>query len=1046
MSRAFRLALVLIGFAVFASCQSSSPVDSSNAPVDVTVPMKADSIHPLDSLQPFHTPTDSGLAVRGALAKGDVYNVAIHLSRPLNGGVLKFHYTSFGLRIFTASFTQEDRKPDLKLTGFDTTASEKLALKLLTDFDSARTRSPASHSRRTDPVSVQIQDLRAFYVGLLLEGDTTYAGFPATIPAGMDTVGLRGEVLVAAVGTGKTLTQLVTTWSLDLDSAKARIAIVALVVKGTIKDTSMVFPPSTVRLKQGVSVNPDPVVAGTRAKLAGAFSWNPGPLPSIVSTVLREGVAASKVRVLSSVSLAQSDTTLSMADGYLVEVDPTADTGAYVLSIQLANGGDVVRSEARFRVVAPDQRVDATPPSLSIQSPSKDTAVSNSTSSIVVVAIATDSAGIDSVKIGGYKLTATPYSASVDLAVGADTIVVQAWDKSGLRSTKTVIVTRGKSLVDTTKPVITRVGPLLDTVTVGYETRSYDFSWTVTDDSLYKVTMGKQTLDGTGSVYKTTVALNLGIDTFCLSAIDRQGNVSFDTVRITRQKDTTHPVAILQGSSKDTVIPSTTASIQVGWTVTDNALAVVSIGGVAAQLSGGVYMGTVALSSDSSWIRLVAIDSCSNSTRDSILVHRLFVPILSSTGGALAANQTANLTAVPSAPGDTVQISIGNGSWSTGSVFPIITGTTICSARSRRNGVISPVVFAVFLYPPTLSPVTGTAGADSVVVTSQTTGIDSIRFSQDTTKGWTPAPFVVRNGNPLYARSWLRGTPSLPAQAIYSVSHDTSVVWVKLQGKRHTFIGTVNGTNILFDSLPGLDTVVSVTYSLRSGNAHAKLNGGVVGSWKLLDSAGSATLQVINGSSTQNYLLKYSMRHSDSIVDIRDGQTYKVVRIGPQWWMAQNLNFSLGVDSSRCYANSADSCTKYGRIYQWHAAMGLADSCDTTSCSNQAKPQGVCPSGWHIPADADWTKLTDTVLNSSTAGTQLKSTSGWNSRGSIGNGTDDFGFRVLPMDDGNNVWFWTATEESSSEAWFRDVNYGLTMLWRNSFRKSHHYSLRCIRN
>ncbi|MEK7393065.1 MAG: hypothetical protein AAB214_10915, partial [Fibrobacterota bacterium] len=426
---------------------------------------------------------------------------------------------------------------------------------------------------------------------------------------------------------GKTLTQLVKTWSLDLDSTKARIAIVALVVKGTIKDTSMVFPPSTVRLKQGISVSPDPVVAGTRAKLAGAFSWNPGPLPSIVSTVLREGVATFKVRVLSSVSLAQSDTTLSMADGYLVEVDPSADTGAYVLSIQLTNGGDVVRSEAHFRVVAPDQRVDATPPSLSIQSPSKDTTVSNATSSIVVVAIATDSAGIDSVKIGGRILTATPYSASVDLAVGTDTIVVQAWDKSGLRSTKTVVVMRAKSSGDTTKPVIKRVGVSKDT-TVDNSTVSLLLSWVVTDDSaLAKVTLNDSILTSASGLYSKIANLSVGKNPFVLAAMDVRGNPKFDTLVVTRFAlvDTTRPVLSIVSPPKDTTVPNGTASIQVVVSAIDGSgIDSVKIG--SQKLTATPYTASVDLAVGSDTIVVQVWDKAGLRSTKSVVVTRAAIP------------------------------------------------------------------------------------------------------------------------------------------------------------------------------------------------------------------------------------------------------------------------------------------------------------------------------------------------------------------------------------------------------------------------------------
>jgi uncharacterized protein (TIGR02145 family)/uncharacterized repeat protein (TIGR02543 family) len=152
-----------------------------------------------------------------------------------------------------------------------------------------------------------------------------------------------------------------------------------------------------------------------------------------------------------------------------------------------------------------------------------------------------------------------------------------------------------------------------------------------------------------------------------------------------------------------------------------------------------------------------------------------------------------------------------------------------------------------------------------------------------------------------------------------------------------------------------------------------------------------------------------------TFTDERDGNIYKKLKIGTQIWMGENLNYAA--DGSVCYQNSADSCAKYGRMYDWGTA------------------KTVCPTLWHLPSDAEWTQLTDFIGDSSTAGKALKSTSGWYNNGNNnGNGTDEYGFAALPggivYDDGNlgefcctgiGGFWWSATEGEISIAWSRII-------------------------
>jgi len=187
------------------------------------------------------------------------------------------------------------------------------------------------------------------------------------------------------------------------------------------------------------------------------------------------------------------------------------------------------------------------------------------------------------------------------------------------------------------------------------------------------------------------------------------------------------------------------------------------------------------------------------------------------------------------------------------------------------------------------------------------------------------------------------------------------------------------------------------------------------------------------------------------LVDNRDGQLYRIVQIGTQTWMAQNLNYA--VDSSWCPGGVASNCATYGRLYTWSAAMAGSSS----SASIPSGVQGICPSGWHVPSDAEWTKLTDTTLSSATASNVLvanRTNTLWSNSLGTNTGTDAYGFTVLPAgnnymmsyDLGNAAYFWSSSEYGASNAWCRVFRSGYAKVERYNDLKSIGFSLRCLEN
>ena len=100
----------------------------------------------------------------------------------------------------------------------------------------------------------------------------------------------------------------------------------------------------------------------------------------------------------------------------------------------------------------------------------------------------------------------------------------------------------------------------------------------------------------------------------------------------------------------------------------------------------------------------------------------------------------------------------------------------------------------------------------------------------------------------------------------------------------------------------------------------------------------------------------------DSFMDARDSQVYKTVKIGSQWWMAENINatsypdntpLEYGVDYFWYDNDFVGYPPTYGTLYTWSAAMNGAESSDLIPSG----VQGICPDGWHLPSDSEWKEM-----------------------------------------------------------------------------------------
>jgi uncharacterized protein (TIGR02145 family) len=208
-----------------------------------------------------------------------------------------------------------------------------------------------------------------------------------------------------------------------------------------------------------------------------------------------------------------------------------------------------------------------------------------------------------------------------------------------------------------------------------------------------------------------------------------------------------------------------------------------------------------------------------------------------------------------------------------------------------------------------------------------------------------------------------------------------------------------------------------------------------------------------------------------------DGNVYNTVTIGTQTWMAANLNtthYADGTaiplvtgnsnwdtldytDKAYCWYDddSATNANTYGALYTWSAAMNGTAS----SSASPSGIQGVCPTGWHLPSDAEWTTLTDYLGGEDVAGGKLKETGTTHWQSPNEGATNESGFTALPgggrVDEGRGGtsygigylgFWWSSTEGATGGAWSRLLGYDFSTVYRLPSNKHYGFSVRCLRD
>jgi len=182
------------------------------------------------------------------------------------------------------------------------------------------------------------------------------------------------------------------------------------------------------------------------------------------------------------------------------------------------------------------------------------------------------------------------------------------------------------------------------------------------------------------------------------------------------------------------------------------------------------------------------------------------------------------------------------------------------------------------------------------------------------------------------------------------------------------------------------------------------------------------------------------------LLDERDRQTYRTVKIGSTTWLAQNLNYAgIEGDTGLCYQRDPANCAKWGRLYLWRIAM---------AGSTQERARGLCPAGWHVPTLAEWNGLqTEARKGGLKSGPRLRATSSWTAGTTA---TDALGFRALAsgnwektLDSFGNASYYGAWFTSTSPASFiTEIALGCQedSLWQVTKEFGRGSSLRCAKD
>lgn len=388
--------------------------------------------------------------------------------------------------------------------------------------------------------------------------------------------------------------------------------------------------------------------------------------------------------------------------------------------------------------------------------------------------------------------------------------------------------------------------------------------------------------------------------------------------------------------------------------------------------------------------------------------------------------------------------------------------TNLSSSGATLNGTVNPngsSTTVTFEYGTTTSYGQTATATQSPVTGSASSNVNAIitGLTQSTTYHFRIK--AVNSAGTTYGFDMtFTTTGSVPAVATQAATN-ISASGAKLNG-------VVNANN--------LTTTVTFEYGLTSGYGQtaSAIPAQVIGNVNL---AVYVTLTGLTQGTTYHFRIKavnstgtsygndltFTTTNTSQVADV-DGNVYNTITIGTQVWLKENLRTTKYNDGTAIpnitdnttwsatttgaysdYSNTSSNSTTYGRLYNFYVV-------------SSANTKNVCPTGWHVPSNAEWTTLMDYLGGEAVAGGKMKETGTAHWMTPNTGATNETGFTALPGGYraqsgsfgliGNTGFWWSSTEGGTTFAYYRYMYYGTSNLNSGDNDKHGGLSARCLKN